>query len=139
MGNSNAFKAIIALVLIMVGVFAFINYTDYGKIKKQNSSNLEDSSSHVDGNREGEKGEKTTMTAKELAVDELCSCFTELLDLRSKIEADPRLEFEWSSKVKKAEINMRSCYTKAKEKNSSFGKSLLEDFEFACPDAQEEL
>jgi hypothetical protein len=49
------------------------------------------------------------------------------------------LEFELSSKIKKAEINMRSCYIKSKEKNSSFGKSLLEDFEFACPDAQEEL
>jgi hypothetical protein len=137
MGNSNAFKAIIALVVIMVGIFAILNYTDYGKIKKQDSSNLEDSSSHVDGNREG--NEKTTMTAKELAVDELCSCFTDILDLRNKIKTDPRLEFELSSKIKKAEITTRSCYGKAKERNSSFGESLLEDFEFACPDAQEEL
>lgn len=141
MGNSNAFKAIIALVVIMVGIFAVINYTDYGKVKPQGPSNIKDSSSHVDGNRAGEDdGEKSTLSAKELAVDELCSCFTEVLDLRSKIEADPRLEFELSSKIKKAEIQMRSCYGKGKESGiSKFGEDFLQDFEFACPDAQEEL
>jgi|GEM_PF-1873627 hypothetical protein len=139
MGNSNAFKAIIALVVIMFGVFALITYMDDGDVVPQGPSNLDDSSSYIDGKRTGGEGEEETMSAKELAVDELCSCFVEVLELRSKIEADSRLEFELSSKIKKAEINMRSCYIKSKEKNSSFGKSLLEDFEFACPDAQEEL
>ena len=38
-----------------------------------------------------------------------------------------------------AEITMRSCFTKTRQRHSGFGESLVEDFEMACPEAQDEL
>lgn len=137
--NSNAFKAIIALIFIMVGVFVYISYT--GEDTSNRSQNLDDSSSAVTGEREtGEEGAADSgLSAQEAAVVELCDCFKDVLDLRGQIEEDPRLEFELSSKVKKAEITMRSCFTKTRQRHSGFGESLVEDFEMACPEAQDEL
>jgi hypothetical protein len=61
------------------------------------------------------------------------------LDLRAKVKEDERLEFELCSKIKKAEISMRSCFTKSKQKHEAYGESLLNAFATACPDAQNEL
>ncbi|MFK7948906.1 MAG: hypothetical protein AB8G11_15035 [Saprospiraceae bacterium] len=140
MGNSNAFKAIIALIFIMVGVFVYISYT--GEDTSNRSQNLDDSSTTVTKTAQGEEEEGAAdsgLSAEEAAVVELCDCFRDILDFRSKIAEDPDLEFELSSKIKKAEISMRSCYTKTKQRHSGFGETLIEDFEMACPEAQEEL
>lgn len=136
--NSNAFKAIIALIFIMVGVFVYISYT--GEDTSNRSQNLDDSSTTVTKTEQGEEGAADSgLSAQEAAVVELCDCFKDILDLRSKIAEDPDLEFELSSKIKKAEIQLRSCYTKTKQRHSAFGESLVEDFEMACPEAQNEL
>ncbi len=135
-GNSNAFKAIIALVVVIFGVFAVINYTSTDTSNR--SQNLEDSSGHVAGERkEGVEGSE--LSAEEAAVVELCDCFKEVLALQKQVEQDPQLEFELDSKIKKAAIEMRSCYSKTKQRHSAFGESLIEGFEMACPEAQNEL
>lgn len=136
--NSNAFKAIIALIFIMVGVFVYLNYVgDDGTNRNQPT---DDSTTTIVGPSGEEEGaEDSGLSARETAVTEFCDCFTDLLDLRSQVEEEPRLEFELSSKIKKEEIKMRSCYAKTKQRHGGFGESILEDFAMACPDAQEEL
>lgn len=139
-GNSNVFKALIALVFLVIGVFVFINYT--GEDTSYRKQNLEDSTTSVSGERddvESEGAADSGLSAQEAAVVELCDCFTDVLDYKRQIEEEPRLEFELSSKIKKAEIRMRSCYIKTKQRHTGFGDVLIEDFEMACPEAQEEL
>ncbi|MFT5834867.1 MAG: hypothetical protein ACI97N_002510 [Cognaticolwellia sp.] len=137
MGNSNASKVIVSLMVMIFGLFSMVTYTGCGdNVEKQGGIDTVTTHTGVDG---GQQAEEETLSAEEIAVVELCDCFTDILELRQQIEEDPRVEFELSSKIKKAEIRMRSCYIKAKQRHSRFGKDILENFEFACPDAQEEL
>lgn len=134
-GKNNGFIAIIGLLIVVFGIFAVMNYTS--KDNSSGETKLMNSSSAVAG--EGSEAAEASAAALSLAVTELCDCFQPILKLRADIEADPRLEYELSSKIKKAEIRLRSCYTKAKQKHKGFGEVLFTDFSEACPDAQEEL
>ena len=134
-GKNNGFIALVGLMVIVFGIFAIMNYTS--EDNSSGNTKLNNSSSAVAG--EGNEAAEASAAALSLAVAELCDCFQPILKFRSDIEADPRLEFELSSKIKKAEIRLRSCYTKAKQRHKGFGDDLFTDFAVACPDAQEEL
>ena len=136
--NSNAFKAIIALIFIMVGVFVYISYT--GEDSSNNSQNLKDSSTTVTNAAPGEdENSEAETSALSTAALELCDCFTEVLELNKKIAENADLEYELKSQIKKAEIKKSSCYTKTKQRHSGFGEELDEEFALSCPDAQDEL
>lgn len=135
--NSNAFKAIIALIFIVVGVFVYISYTSEDTTNR--SQNLDGSTTTVTKTGEGEETTEAETSALSSAALELCDCFTEILELNKKIEEDPNLEYELKSQIKKAEIKKRSCYAKRKQRHSAFGDELFEEFAMSCPDAQDEL
>lgn len=139
-GNSNAFKVVIALVLIMVGIFVYINFNSE-TINNQGGGIDGDSSSSVSRDVAGEEegAEETNLSAQEAAVVELCDCFKEVLDYKQKIAENPQVEFEENRQITKARIVMRSCYTKTKQRHTAFGEDLIEGFQMACPEAQEEL
>lgn len=135
-GKNNGFIALIGLLAVVFGIFAVINLTSEDKSSKNSKINNSGSSVSDDGKRRMADIEDEALAA---AVTELCGCFDEVLKIRASVAQDPNLEYELSSKLKKAEIQMRSCYTKTKQRHSGLGDSLLENFEAVCPDAKSEL
>jgi hypothetical protein len=135
-GKNNGFIALIGLLAVVFGIFAVVNLTSKDDSNKNSKINNSGGSVSDDGKRRMADIEDEALAT---AVTELCGCFDEVLAIRASIAKDPNLEYELSSKLKKAEIQMRSCYTKTKQRHSSFGDPLLENFGTVCPEAQSEL
>ena len=139
--NSKMFKILIGFLVIIFGVFIIAQFSD--SVSSESGSSTVNQTETFIGTEQAEgeelEQEEEGAMALEEAASSLCDCFSELLELKTKVKDNPRLEFELSGKTKQAEINMRKCYNKVRKMNMGLGEELISEFEDSCPDALDEL